>query len=126
MALSTADHLRRQIDFTVLPGIRHVGRCQDLTPDNSDLREKYGELRRKLCECLPIIEQNLFSRQSQTVYHYLRSLRTTICQILRSLPPEGTMDSGFLEQAHVDLQLEPIMSPETVDGNGVNRVSRWI
>lgn len=126
MATSTADHLRRQIDYTVLPGIRAVGRCQDLTPESRNLREKYGTLRRKLFECLTIIEQNLFSRQSQTVYRQLRSIRTTIVQILRSLPVEGNVDARLLEQAHVDLQLEPIMCPDTVDWNGTNRISHWI
>lgn len=126
MATSTADHLRRQIDYTVLPGIRAVGRCQDLTPENGNLRQKYGDLRRKLFECLTIIEQNLFSRQSQEVYRRLRSLRTTIYQILHSLPIEGTIDSRVLEEAHLDLQLEPIMCPETADRNGVNRISRWM
>ncbi|MFH0851262.1 MAG: hypothetical protein V1876_00755 [Candidatus Peregrinibacteria bacterium] len=120
------DHLRRQMDYTVLPAIRGVGFSLEQATGQKDLQEKIRTLRAKLSDCAMEIEHSLFSRQPPRIYAQLRSLRTSIHCLLSALPTDVPVDPRMLEEAHLELQLEPLLCPETTGASGRNRISRWI
>lgn len=114
--------VRTQIDHEILPLIRALGSCD--AENDRILQEGLFQLRRQIERCLDSIEHSLGTKQTKTLYRFLRSLRTSIRRFLDTLPMNGRPDPRVLEQAHVDLQLEPLTCP-TVRENGINRIAQY-